>query len=167
MAKIQYTSPEGNTGEIEFTAERMSLGRADDNLLVINDASVSSHHGEVALEGDRWVLTDLGSTNGTTIGGERVERIELNHGSNFELGNVQCVFIGDAVEEADAGYAPQEARTMTATGYGAMPIDRSRRTGFGPKEKVKNPGNGLLIALGVIALLACGAACYMFTQMSA
>ena len=166
MAKIQYTTPEGASGEAELMADRMTLGRTDDNMIVINDASVSSHHGEVVHEGEEWILTDLGSTNGTKVGGERVDRIELTHGGSFALGNVECVFIGDYVEEAPAPAFTAPARTMTtAGGYGATPIDRSRRSGFGPKVKEKNPGNGLLMMVGVLALAACGAAAYMFNQM--
>lgn len=168
MAKIQYTTPEGATGELELTADRMTLGRADDNLLIIDDASVSSHHGEVTLDGDSWILTDLGSTNGTKVGGQRVERVELGTGGNFALGNVECVFVGDyAAPAAAPAYSAPVTRSMSSGGYGSTAIDRSRRKGFGPKAKEKNPGNGLLMLLGVVALLACGAAVFMFTQMGA
>lgn len=164
MAKIQYTTPEGTTGEVELTAERMTLGRADDNQIVISHDSVSSHHGEVAIEGDAWVFTDLGSTNGTKIGGERVERLELGHGGSFTLGHVDCVFVGD-FEEAPAYSAP--TRTMSSSGYGAAPIDRNRRTGFGPKGKPKSNGYGPLFGLGALALLVCAYAAFSFTQMTA
>lgn len=164
MAKIQFTTPEGTTGEVELTAERMSLGRADDNMIVIAHDSVSSHHGEVGIENNAWVLTDIGSTNGTKIDGQRVERLELAHGGTFTLGHVECVFIGD-FEEAPAYEAP--TRTMSTSGYGATAIDRGRRTGFGPKAKAKGNGAGALIALAVISLLACAYAVFAFGQMTA
>ncbi|HYF36839.1 MAG TPA: FHA domain-containing protein [Prosthecobacter sp.] len=171
MAKIQYTTPEGASGEVELTADRMSLGRTDDNMLVINDASVSSHHGEVVNEGGEWILTDLGSTNGTKVGGERVDRIELTHGGSFTLGSVDCVFVGDAPAAPAPAFGADSVRTQTmsssSSGYGSTPVDRSRRSGFGPKVKEKNPGSGLLITLGLIALAACGYAAWSFTQMSA
>lgn len=164
MAKIQYTTPEGTNGEIELTAERMTLGRADDNQIIIAHDSVSSHHGEVAIDGDAWVMTDLGSTNGTKVGGERVERLELSHGGTFTLGHVECVFIGD-FEEAPAYSAP--TRTMSSSGYGATQIDGSRRSGFGPKAKPKSNGYAPLIGLGVLALLVCAYAAFSFNQMNA
>lgn len=171
MAKIQYNTPEGASGELELTAERMTLGRGDDNMLVIADASVSSHHGEVALEGGTWTFTDLGSTNGTKVADQRVDRIELSHGGNFTIGNVECVFVGDAVEEPEPEPEPAyEAPTRsapTSAGYAATAIDRSRRSGFGPKVKEKNPGAAPLMFLGVLGLLACGAAVYLFNQMTA
>lgn len=172
MAKIQYTTPDGTTGEVELTAERMTLGRSDDNMLVINDASVSGSHAEVALEGDTWTVTDLGSTNGTKVNGERVNRIELTNGGNFALGNVECVFVGDfqAVRSSSGSSGPaffESSRTFTSSGdFGSTAIDRSQRRGFGPKKKEKS-GNGLLMTLGVLALLVCGGAIFMFTQMAA
>lgn len=167
MAKIVYTTPEGSTGEVELTAERMTLGRADDNMLVIAHDSVSSHHGEVGIEGNAWVLTDLGSTNGTKVGGERVERLELSHGGSFTLGHVECVFVGDyEAEEAPAAHSAP-SQTYSSGGYAATPIDRSRRSGFGPKTKPKGGGAGGLIALGVLALLVFAYAVFSFTKMSA
>jgi len=164
MAKIQYTTPEGTTGEVELTAERMTLGRSDDNLIVIAHDSVSSHHGEMAIEDDSWVFTDLGSTNGSKVSGQPADRFELGHGSTFTIGHVDCVFVGD-YEEAPAYSAP--TRTMTTSGYGSTPIDRSRRAGFGPKTKAKGNGAGALIGLGVLALLVCAYAAFSFSQMTA
>lgn len=168
MAKIQYTTPEGSTGEVELTAERMTLGRADDNAIVIAHDSVSSHHGEVGIEDNAWVLTDLGSTNGTKIGGQNVERLELTHGGSFTVGHVECVFVGDYEEEAPAAHAAHtHTHTMSSSGYAATAIDRGRRTGFGPKAKPKSNGYGPLYVLGLIALGGCGYAIFTFMNLSA
>jgi hypothetical protein len=158
MAKIQYTTPAGVSAEVEFVAERMSIGRAADNHLVIADESVSSHHGEIALEGGTWVLTDLGSTNGTKIGGERVERLELVPGGAFTLGHVECIFLDD--EAAPPAVAPRQV-----AGYAALPIDKSRRRDFGPPVKSKGAGTGPILLLGVLALLICAYAAFSFTQL--
>ncbi|MBL9130451.1 MAG: FHA domain-containing protein [Verrucomicrobiaceae bacterium] len=170
MPRIQYTTPGGASGALELTAERMTLGRADDNQLVITDDSVSSHHGEVVFDGNAWYITDLGSTNGTKVGGQRVENIELAHGGAFTLGYVECVFLGDE-EEAPAA-APSRAaaassHTASSSGadFASRSYDRSQRTGFGPKQKAKNPGAGALMFLGVLGLMACGAAIYFAGQL--
>ncbi|MGV3664458.1 MAG: FHA domain-containing protein [Prosthecobacter sp.] len=171
MPRIQFTTPAGASGVLELDAERMSIGRADDNQLIIADDSVSSHHGEVAFDGSSWTLTDLGSTNGTKLGGSRVDTVSLAPGGAFQLGNVDCVFVGDEAETAteDAAYS---APTITvsspaAGGYGAQPYNRGQRRGFGPKVKEKNPGGGILTLLAVVALLACGAAAYFASQIGA
>jgi len=168
MAKIQFTTPEGFSGEVELTSEHMSLGRSDDNALIIAHDSVSSHHGEIGIEDNAWVFTDLGSTNGTKIGGERVERMELTHGGSFTLGHVECVFVGDyaeAEEEATAYTAP--TRTVSSSGYASIAIDRSRRAGFGAKSPPPDYGYKPLYVLAVIALGACGYGIFTFINLSA
>jgi len=165
MPRIQFTTPDGASGALELDAERMSVGRADDNQLIIADDSVSSHHGEFAFDGSSWTFTDLGSTNGTKVGGSRVDNVNLTPGAAFQLGNVNCVFLGDGEEEA---YAAQTTTMSTpSSGYGSLPYNGRQRTGFGPKVKQKNPGGALVTLLGVAGILACGAAIYFANQMGA
>ncbi len=168
MARIHYTTPEGATGEVELTAESMTVGRADDNAIVISDNSVSSHHGELVFDGVDWVFNDLGSTNGTKIQGQLVTQVSLSQNPSFTLGSVDCVFIPDASEEETAaayaaGAGPAAARAVE--GYGALPYDGSLRVGFGPKVKQKNGGGGGLLAFGVLGLIACGVAVFLFSSM--
>jgi pSer/pThr/pTyr-binding forkhead associated (FHA) protein len=165
MPRIQFTTPDGASGALELDAERMSVGRADDNQLIIAEDSVSSHHGEFTFDGSSWTLTDLGSTNGTKVGGSRVETVNLASGAAFQLGNVNCVFHGDG--EEDAYSAPTATISTPSSGYGSQPYNGKLRTGFGPKVKQKNPGAALLSLLGVAGILACGAAVYFAMQMGA
>jgi len=166
MPRIQFTTPAGASGVLELDAERMTLGRADDNMLVIEDDSVSSHHGEVAFDGNSWTLIDLGSTNGTKAGGARVESVSLASGSSFQVGNVECVFVGDG-EEAAYSASTVAVTSPSSLGYGTQPYNRGMRRGFGPKVREKSSGGGLLNLLGIVALLACGAAVYFAMQMGA
>lgn len=54
---------------------------------IIRDDGISRRHAEVTpLGGDRYVISDLGSTNGLFIDGERVERWELSEGQKILLG---------------------------------------------------------------------------------
>jgi pSer/pThr/pTyr-binding forkhead associated (FHA) protein len=50
----------------------VTVGRAAGNTLVLNDDYASSRHARLYRDGDRWVLEDLGSTNGTFVGEERI-----------------------------------------------------------------------------------------------
>jgi len=72
----------------KFDADRISVGRAPDNMLSLGDGArrVSSHHAEIIRRGDQYVLRDLGSTNGTMISGRRVVVSELAAGDLIELG---------------------------------------------------------------------------------
>lgn len=46
---------------------RTTIGRATDNVLVVADNVVSAQHASITLQGDRWWVEDLGSTNGTLV----------------------------------------------------------------------------------------------------
>lgn len=50
----------------------LTIGRAEDNDIVINDAEISRHHARLTWQGNNWVIEDLGSSNGTYINGQRI-----------------------------------------------------------------------------------------------
>ena len=156
MPRITLQTPDGQAFEAELNADLMTVGRVEGNDLEIPDGSVSSHHGQFTNEGGHWVFTDLGSTNGTKVNGERVDRVELGHGASFEIGSVAAVFYEDAAEAVPASRGGTAPRTSTAAsgGFGTTPIERSARTGFGPKVKAKDGPRSLLMAVGVLGLLA-------------
>ncbi len=61
------------TGErIELTDERNLIGRLADCRITISDGNTSRHHAEIRRAGSGFVITDLGSTNGTSVNGERL-----------------------------------------------------------------------------------------------
>ena len=57
---------------VPLSSQPVYIGRAPDNTLVLDDTYASGHHARIfAAEGRRWV-EDLGSTNGTLVGGIRI-----------------------------------------------------------------------------------------------
>ena len=156
MARIILNTPEGQVFEVELTSDRMSVGRNDDNDIAIPDASVSGSHGQFVNDGHTWTFSDLGSTNGTKINGDRVENVELGHGAKFEIGNVTVVFYDEAAQPVASPAAQTAPRTATVTagGYGATKVERAARTGFGPKKKKSDSSRTMLMLLGVVSLVA-------------
>jgi S1-C subfamily serine protease len=73
---------------VKFDAERISIGRAPNNLLCLGEGArrVSSHHAEITRRDNLYLLRDLGSTNGTIINGRRVVVSELSHDDLIEFG---------------------------------------------------------------------------------
>ncbi|MFC4335016.1 FHA domain-containing protein FhaB/FipA [Salininema proteolyticum] len=57
-----------------LTGQPISIGRARDSTIVINDDFASSHHARIAPVEGQWMVEDLGSTNGTYLGREKVTR---------------------------------------------------------------------------------------------
>src|SRR5258706_15756935 len=52
--------------------DQFTVGRAATNEIVINDAEISRRHARLTFQGGKYVLEDLGSTNGTFGNGQRL-----------------------------------------------------------------------------------------------
>lgn len=71
----------------------VTLGRSRSSDVMVDDANVSRAHAEVRAHGSTWVLTDLGSTNGTRLNGRRVTQPEvLGPGDQIEVGTTTLTF---------------------------------------------------------------------------
>lgn len=81
----------------ELNKSEITIGRDISNDFVINDAEVSRKHARMTLEGDRYKIEDLNSTNGTYIDGQRlIGPHVLSIGEIIMLGdNVGVVFDGE------------------------------------------------------------------------
>jgi pSer/pThr/pTyr-binding forkhead associated (FHA) protein len=71
--------------------DRLVVGRGTDADLRINDPGVSRRHAELRLEAGDVVVEDLGSTNGTLVDGERVDRRRLHDGATVRVGHTDLV----------------------------------------------------------------------------
>jgi pSer/pThr/pTyr-binding forkhead associated (FHA) protein len=71
----------------------VNIGRADYNDLVFSEESVSASHAKLQRREELWVLTDLGSTNGTFVDGDQVRgEVPLMPGSTVRFGDVSVMF---------------------------------------------------------------------------
>ena len=71
----------------------VNIGRADYNDVVIADPSVSTMHAKLQRREAVWILTDLGSTNGTFVEGERLTgEAPLSPGTTLKFGDVSALF---------------------------------------------------------------------------
>lgn len=68
------------------------VGRLPDNDIVLNDKRVSRHHAEVVNRGNRWLLRDTGSTNGTAVNGKIVQEAILKPGDTLSLGGLEVTW---------------------------------------------------------------------------
>lgn len=73
-------------GKLHMLADGPTIiGRNADATLCVNDARVSRHHVKITLSGDKAVIADLGSTNGTYINGEKHDQHVLQDGDKIQL----------------------------------------------------------------------------------
>ena len=97
---LRFENGERRGETIPIPGNGITVGRRPGNSVQVTDASVSGRHAEFVVEPDGLVLRDLGSTNGTKVGGERISQSRLKHGDEVLLGNVMLVVV-----DAQAGGA--------------------------------------------------------------
>jgi hypothetical protein len=68
------------------------IGRGDQANLRLPDVGISRRHARIDFDGGQVVLTDLGSTNGTSVNGQRVSAVALNPGDMVQLGTTTLTF---------------------------------------------------------------------------
>ncbi|GAA0808453.1 phosphopeptide-binding protein [Spirilliplanes yamanashiensis] len=68
------------------------IGRGDQANLRLPDVGISRRHARLDFDGNQVVLTDLGSTNGTMVNGQRVSAVALNPGDMIQLGTTTLTF---------------------------------------------------------------------------
>ena len=102
--------------------ESLSIGRRDDNDVVIDDAAVSGHHAKIDALGDRWVLIDLKSKNGSFVNEQLVDSHWLNDGDVIAIGGHSLVL--DFAEDELLPTKPQddfdETQVMSSTAHHRM-----------------------------------------------
>jgi hypothetical protein len=104
MAQFQFVMRSGPTPGVTFPldGDQLTIGRDATNGVAINDAEVSRKHARLMFQGGKYVLEDLGSTNGTFVNGQRLAGpVVLKSGDVVSLGE-QIVLMYDAIS-SDAG----------------------------------------------------------------
>ena len=86
---------DGGERTVPLTAESVTIGRLADCDVVVKDKGASRKHAQLRLRDGTWVLTDLGSTNGTRLNGQTVQSRELADGDKITIGTTVVEFRRD------------------------------------------------------------------------
>jgi pSer/pThr/pTyr-binding forkhead associated (FHA) protein len=90
-----------------FDKDIVTLGRAPDCDVIIDNLGVSRVHAQIERTGDVFVLRDLKSNNGTFVRGEKIQRYNLNHQDEFFVGKHSITFLYDEEEQQWLEQNPQ------------------------------------------------------------
>ena len=108
LARIAVISDGETVSEHEFGAQRIIIGRAQDNEIFIRSKYISRHHAQIISDETGCTIEDLNSTNGIYVGDRRVKKYRLRDGDSVTVGIHQLVYTdlraaGDNEESAAGG----------------------------------------------------------------
>ncbi len=103
---LRFESGERSGETVPLPDGVATLGRRTGSQVLVPDTSVSGRHAEVRIGPEGAAIHDLGSKNGTRVGGTKVEEQRLAHGDRISIGNVQLVFLDRTLDQAPAKPAP-------------------------------------------------------------
>ncbi|MBN1384899.1 MAG: FHA domain-containing protein [Elusimicrobia bacterium] len=81
--------------DIPITKNILTVGRKEDNDIVIDNPAVSGHHAKIYQQGNSYVVEDLGSTNGTFINEKKVLKAALKNSDQIGLAKHTLTFVSD------------------------------------------------------------------------
>src|SRR5262245_62987781 len=118
MWKLTIEDDQANKWVVHLVREEYGLGRSEDNAVQLTERNISRRHAQFERQGERWLVKDLSSYNGTYVNGQRVAgNRELTHGDLIQLGDYRLALEDEALANA--------ATDIAAT----VPVPRTAPTG--------------------------------------
>jgi len=159
MACITIQNGERAGERIEIDQDETTIGRSPANQIQLDDPSVSGRHCVIHRDGARFKIEDPGSTNGTRLNGERIQRHQLSNGDTITAGEIAMLIEGDDIEDfRDTTIPPtivQRPPPPSDDGATAAPGFQKRRS-----------NRGIWLTLGiVIGAAAAGALVWFISQL--
>ncbi|MCX6882102.1 MAG: FHA domain-containing protein [Verrucomicrobia bacterium] len=156
MAKLVVSTQGLTDRSCELKTELVTVGRVDDNIFQIDEASVSSHHCEILLRGTDVIIKDLGSTNGTFINGEKITEGTLKPGQTLRVGNVELRLDGEGLPVAkktldQTKIIPRgvQLNQLEQAGSQAVKFDKN------PFAKKNNKTTKIFVVTGIVVGIVC------------
>lgn len=95
MATFLIHKPDDETQIIKLEKDHITLGRREDNDIVLDDVFVSRQHIEIEKKDKAYIIKDRKSRYGTFVNGESVIEIQLNYGDEIQVGNTLITFVDE------------------------------------------------------------------------
>ena len=151
--------------KFDLHAALTNIGRGEHNDIAIRDESISDSHAKIQKRGDGWWIVDQDSTNGTYVGGRRVQGEQKLEGSpDLRFGGIKMTFRPAAQAAAEGGstraIAAVDVESLRRGQPAKTPSLAKRPTT--PAPEAKKAGCGAVIAffvtvggagVGLLALL--------------
>lgn len=161
QARLRVVNGPDSGASFVLTGWRVTIGRGEENDVVIADLKASRVHAELRKDTTGWELRDAGSANGILLNGQAVKNARIKTHDQISLGETSFEFIG-----AEAGTRALRATPMHSSQLQAshQALEAQRRNvramgnfggvPAGPAPGAKNGGGGRsLLLFGIVAAL--------------
>jgi len=140
-------------GSFQLGDAPATIGRSGECNLVVPDPSVSRKHAEVAFVNGAWRVKDLGSRNGTKVGGKPVGEGVVTPGQSFFVGDVEVVLVVEG--EAPGGTTVRPAAEIKGAGAkppagGTQVLGAPGAGGGGTRVMGTGAGGGTVVFEGAV-----------------
>ena len=165
-SQFQLIMRTGPTPGAAYTLEgdQMTIGRDSSNEIVINDAEISRRHARLTFQGGKYVLEDLGSTNGTFVNGQRLAgpRV-LKAGEVVSFGEqIVLVFEASTFDPAATVASPRASAVPSASRpVAAPPPPPSEYSGNVPASPVPSSSAPAAKKMNITPILIGGAVLFV------
>jgi adenylate cyclase len=89
---LQIISFDGRFYNFPIVKEEMTIGRTEDNDIVLPEPIVTQNHAKITKQGKSYVLNDLGSYNGTRLNEKLIQSSRLKHEDEIKIGHNKLTF---------------------------------------------------------------------------
>ena len=83
---------DGESRSVVLASDVVTIGRLAECQVTISDKGASRRHAQIRHANGTYVLTDLGSTNGTRLNGQTIQTRELADGDRITIGSTMLEF---------------------------------------------------------------------------
>ncbi|MCW8196575.1 FHA domain-containing protein [Proteobacteria bacterium 005FR1] len=98
MAFLRHYANGAVIGAVELM-DSLTIGRAADNTIVLDDGTVSAEHAIVQKNGELYVMVDCDSTNGLFFRGSRIKEHIFAEGDVVAIGTHEFEFVHELADE--------------------------------------------------------------------
>jgi len=130
---------------IPLHRDSITIGRSKSSDICLKEKLVSSQHAIIDIDNNKVTLSDLDSTNGTTVNGKNISRVQLQTGDQITIGNYKLIFITDNNESDDP-----DATMMISTSNNKTQSSSAKESTNVKKSTSRTIFKGLLLIIIIL-----------------
>ena len=142
--KLKFLNGSLEGKALDFDGPLITIGREDNNILVLPDAGVSSRHAYFEKIDGKWMVFDSNSTNGVMVNGKKIDqKSDIYNGDEVRLGFVDLTIDIEGGAKRPGSAAPKaEAKEQKKVGgikIGAAKVETTKgKKSHPPRQKERS-----------------------------